>query len=554
MNHAHTVTAGRGFPRPLMAVMLLLALLPAASGEAVAQPAGTEAMAATGGPQFAPVVVDGRTLFFLRGITSYPAEQRAADVRDRIIAAARDAAVTPEQITLAETPQGTEIRAGATRLFVVFDVDSEIEGLDRTLLAQAYRTRIAQALTEFRIERSPETLLRNSGYALAATLIAALVLWIVLRFFRWLDRWMGGHVQQRLESLADKAHQFIRAQQAWALVTGFLRLIRILAVLLIVYFFLNTVLGLYPWTRPAAGLLLHLVVDPLASIGKGFIGAIPNLAFLVILWLVVRAILKAIKAFFLGIGDGRIRLEKFDPDWAMPTYKIVRFLVIAFALVIAYPYIPGSDSLAFKGISVFLGVLLSLGSSSFISNMIAGLAMTYRGAFKEGDLVQIGDATGRVEDIKLMTTRIRTVKNESVVIPNSNILNTNVVNLSFHARERGLILHTTVGIGYETPWRQVEAMLIEAATRTDGLKQEPSPFVLQRALGDFAVTYEINAFFDDPSRRLVLLNALHANILDVFNEYGIQIMTPAYEGDPEVPKVVPQDQWYTAPARPPEAT
>jgi small-conductance mechanosensitive channel len=175
--------------------------------------------------------------------------------------------------------------------------------------------------------------------------------------------------------------------------------------------------------------------------------------------------------------------------------------------------------------------------------------MTYRRAFKIGDRVKIGSHVGEVDRMRLLVTHLRTPKNEDVVVPNSEILGAEVINYSSLARERGLILHTTVGIGYDTPWRQVEAMLLESAARTPGLLRDPKPFVLQTQLGDFAITYEINVYTDTPHVMMALYTALHRNILDVFNEYGIQIMTPAYEGDPEQPKVVPKDQWYTAPAR-----
>jgi len=199
---------------------------------------------------------------------------------------------------------------------------------------------------------------------------------------------------------------------------------------------------------------------------------------------------------------------------------------------------------------VFLGIILSIGSSSVISNMIAGYTMTYRRAFKVGDRVRIGEVLGEVTEMRVMVTHVRSTKNEEVVIPNSTILQTHVINYSTLARQHGLILHTTVGIGYETPWRQVEAMLLLAAERTPGLRREPPPYVLQKGLGDFCVTYEINAYCDQPQLMLKLYTALHQNILDVFNEYGVQIMTPAYEGDPEQPKVVPREQWFAKPAPP----
>jgi small-conductance mechanosensitive channel len=220
--------------------------------------------------------------------------------------------------------------------------------------------------------------------------------------------------------------------------------------------------------------------------------------------------------------------------------------------VVAYPYIPGSSSEAFKGVSIFLGLVVSLGSSSVIANLMAGYTMIYRRAFKIGDRITVDNLTGDVIERRLMVTHLRTIKNEEIVVPNSTIINSNIINYSTLARSRGLILHTPVGIGYETPWRQVEAMLKLAAERTSGLVREPAPFVLQKSLGDFAITYELNAYCDNPHAMAQLYTAMHQNILDVFNEHGVQIMTPAYEGDPEKPKVVPKDQWYQAPATPAE--
>jgi small-conductance mechanosensitive channel len=215
-----------------------------------------------------------------------------------------------------------------------------------------------------------------------------------------------------------------------------------------------------------------------------------------------------------------------------------------------YPHVPGSESPAFKGISIFLGVLFSLGSSSAISNIIAGYTMTYRRAFKVGERIKVDDITGDVTDIRLLVTHLRTIKNEEIIIPNSKILNSDIVNYTTYARERGLILHTTVGIGYEVPWRQVEAMLMLAAERTPRILKDPKPFVLQKSLGDFAVTYELNVYIDDPHGMAQIYSELHKNVLDAFNEYGVQIMTPAYEGDPDQLKVVPKDQWFAAPAQP----
>jgi small-conductance mechanosensitive channel len=283
--------------------------------------------------------------------------------------------------------------------------------------------------------------------------------------------------------------------------------------------------------------------------GWGLVQLFPNLIFLAILFVVTRYVLMLIRLFFGAVESRMVQLGDFDPVWSKPTYRLVRIAVIILAVVVAYPYIPGSDSEAFKGVSLFVGVLISLGSTSLIGNIIAGYTMTYRRTFKIGDRVRIGDHIGYVQQSRLMATYLRTPKNEMVVVPNSKIINEEVVNYSTLARGRGLILHTTVNVGYDAPWRQVEAMLLEAAARTNGILRKPKPFVRQKVLGDFAVSYELNGYCDQPRAIGRLYSRLHQNILDLFNEYGIQIMTPAYESDPNNPKVVPPDRWYAAPAR-----
>jgi small-conductance mechanosensitive channel len=320
------------------------------------------------------------------------------------------------------------------------------------------------------------------------------------------------------------------------------------------YIYLHFVLSLYPWTRPLAARLLTIFLDPLQAMGMGLLESLPGIAFVAVLVILPRYFLKLARLYFESIDRGTITLARFDREWALPTYKIARLLIIAFALVVAYPYIPGSNSEAFKGVSIFLGVVFSLGSSSVIANMMAGYTMIYRRAFKVGDRISVDNLTGDVTETRLMVTHLRTVKNEEIVVPNSTIINSHVINYSTLAASRGLILHTTVGIGYETPWRQVEAMLLVAADRSSGLLKDPAPFVRQKSLGEFAVTYELNAYCNNPQAMGWLYTAMHQNVLDVFNEHGVQIMTPAYEGDPEKPKVVPKDQWYVSPAAPAQRT
>jgi len=545
MTLAKKVLIQRNIHQPLLCLTVLFGIF-SASVLAEQQAPPPELTSGT----VAPVIVDGNKLFRVRGISSYPATKRAAEIRQRIIALANDKSFSTAQLTVTnEETDRSIVMAGNGELFNVFDEDAALENSKREVLATIYRDIVADAITAYRADRSTERLVNNSLLAVAATVLFAILLWASSRLLKWLVEWAERNVHRVGRDLASKTFYIFHASQLWTLVAGLLRLLRTVTYLALIYFYLNAVLGLYPWTRPIARTLIRFIINPLESLWLGFVAALPNLIFLIILWLVMGFLLKLTRAIFRAIERGRIRMEGFESEWAMPTYKIVRILLIAFALVIAYPYIPGSDSLAFKGVSVFIGVLLSLGSSSYIANLLAGLSMTYRGTFREGDRIQVGDTIGVVDELKVMTTRIRTPKNEMVIIPNSKILTTDVTNFSQLAKTEGLLLHSSVGIGYDAPWRQVEAMLVEAADRTEGIEKEPRPFMLQTSLGDFAAHYQINAYCHDVSNLPRVYSDLHANIQDVFNENGVQIMSPAYVADPEAAKIVPPDRWYAEPAQ-----
>ena len=531
---------------------LLLVLIPAVA-LAAAAPGDEEAVAEVPSRNTAAVQIDGQVMVRIRGFAGHTAAERARSIQERIIELASDRGVPTDTLYLAETSRGSEIRAGSVVLLTITDADAALEEMGRRLLAEATLDVLKRTVDAWRVQRSPRLLLRHAGYAIAATIVLAVLVWLLLQGFRRLRALTRLQAGARVRSVRFGAFEVIRAEHLRAAAEAAVKLLFWFALLWIAYLYLEFVLPLFPWTRPISERLLALVIDPLTTLGLSFIGALPNLVFLFVLVLVVRYLLKLGRMFFLAIENRSLQFADFDPEWAIPTYKMLRIFIVAFSVVVAYPYIPGSDSAAFKGVSVLLGVIFSLGSSSVIGNIIAGYTMTYRRAFRNGDRIRVGDVTGEVVDSRVLVTTLRTTKNELVVVPNSEILSKSVVNYSTLARERGLLLHTTVGIGYETPWRQVKAMLSMAAERTEGLRREPAPFVLQTGLGDFCVTYELNAATDDASRLPALYSALHANILDVFNEYGVQIMTPAYEGDTPDPKLVRPGDWYAAPARPPEA-
>ncbi len=500
-----------------------------------------------------PVVLDGVALFKVRGVSSYPADERAAEITRRIEEIARNAAVPVAEIRVVEQPLGSEIMAGDATIMTVVDADARVEGLERRILANVYMANIVRAIISYRSDREPRALARNAAFSLAAIGAMLVLLYGLLRLYRLLDVKLTRYYRTRLDDLEVEGFKVLQAEQMWAALRGMLGGVHALLGLTCGFLVLQFSLAQFPPTRGAATGLLDVVVSPLVIIGSGLLATIPDLVFLAILVVITRFVLRTVKLFFSAVQQGTVKLSGFDADWGLPTYRIVRILVIAFALVVAFPYIPGSHSDAFKGISLFIGVIFSLGSSSFISNIIAGYAMTYRRAFSLGDWIKVGQDLGEVTSIRMQVTHMRSTKNEEIIVPNSTILSMNVLNYSRLAKTSGLILHTTVGIGYETPWRQVEAMLLMAAKRTPRVKQNPAPFVLQTLLGDFAVTYELNVYCDDPSAMKRIYTDLHRHILDVFNEYGVAIMTPAYESDSQQPKLVPPEHWYAAPAQPPDA-
>ena len=493
----------------------------------------------------APVNVDGYELFHVRGVSSYPAISRARTIESRITKVASDSRIHVDSIKMLPFEDRIMIVADQQLIINVYQEDADMETASKEVLANLVLSKIKESIRRYRYERTPAFLNANMRKALIASGILFLSLGIFIFIFRKLNLWFKSRIKSKIDRLENVSFKLIQSEQLLAILHFLYRVVRLVIVLFITLFFVDYILGLFPRTRQMARYIFDLLVSPLEKMALSFVEALPSLVFLLIIFVLTQYIIKLIRLFFHGIDLGEIRISNFDAEWAMPTFRIIKLLVIIFALVIAYPYIPSSSSNAFQGISVFLGVLFSLGSSSFIANIIAGYSMTYRRAFKKGDRIQVDDFMGFVLEQTLMVTRLRSVKNEEIIIPNSTLLNSNIKNYTQAAKERGIILHTSVGIGYETPWRLVEAMLLEAVARTNGLLKDPPPYVLHKGLGDFAVTYEINAYCDDPVNMYFMYTDLHRNILDVFNENNIQIMTPAYEGDPEVPKVVPKDQWNT---------
>jgi small-conductance mechanosensitive channel len=534
-----------------LAVLLILLGPPSAraQGDEDIVSAAPVASTVTGGPaETAPVTLDGFELFRIRGTSARPAAERARLIANQIRKAAADPAVDPDALTILESETSTDVMAGNRVLIQVVDADAAVEGLRRAIIAAVFHERIAKAIRDYRHDREPTTLRANAIYTVLTLIALVLGLLVLHAVRRALDRLISRRFRTQIETVEKRSFDLLDADQIVAITHRLARALVWVTAATMIVFWATTVLSLFPWTRPVGNRALALLLAPLATMGQAILGYLPDLAFLAVLFVVVRWLLGLVRVFFDSLRVERIRLRSFDPEWAVPTLRIVRLGIIVLAIVVAYPYIPGSGSEAFRGVSILLGVLVSIGSSSVVSNMIAGYSLIYRRTFKIGDRVKIGDVVGDVIDMRLQVTHLRSPKKEEIVVPNSHILGSNVVNYTTYARRGGVLLHTTLGIGYEVPWRQVEAMLCLAAERTEGLLKQPAPFVLIRALNSFDVTYELNVLCGEAQAMARRYAELHRNILDVFNENGVQIMTPAYESDPSDAKIVAKEDWHKAPA------
>jgi small-conductance mechanosensitive channel len=524
-------------------VILLASLLaglpltarPASGGEVT--PGATQSAASSTAPQDpeadrdrpAAVELGGVPVVWITaGAGPYSTDFRADRISQRLKGIVRDRTIPDPTVVITEADNSSELRVGPRLLMVITQQDARSLGGARPTIAQYYARELESAIRAERLRYAPATLVRSCIYTVIATLVLCLVVWVIQRVVRWIR----GHIERRRASHAGSLHvleaEILAPGLLGRAVDRSLRAVRLILILVSIDLYLLYVLGLFPWTRGVSFKLLDYVLSPIRLAAAAFVGYLPNLLFLIVIGAIIYSAIRLVGLFFQRVHQGRVSLANFPAEWADPTNKIVRVLLIAFGLVVAFPYLPASQSPAFAGVSLFVGVLFSLSSSSALSNMIAGIVLTYTGAFRVGDRVKLGDAFGDIIEMSLLATRVRTIKNEDITIPNSLVLGGPVMNYSRAAKTLGLILHTSVTIGYDAPWRKIHELLIEAALATPGVLSEPRPFVWQTALNDFYVTYEINAYTRTPRDMIDIYAALHGRIQDAFYAAGVEIMSPHY--------------------------
>jgi small-conductance mechanosensitive channel len=475
------------------------------------------------------VQLDGETIIWITApIGPYSPALRADRINRRLREIVRDRTLPNPSVTVTEADGSSELRVGRRLVMVITAPDARSLGTARPVLAQEYARELEAAIRADRARYAPGALMRSATYGLLATAGLAGVVWLIGRVMGRVRRGIKRVLLTRARSLHMQRPDIASAGRIGRAVQNLARALHVLLILLAANVYLTYVLGLFPWTRGVSHTLLDYAGTPIRSIGIAFVHYLPKLLFLVVIAAIVYAAIRLVGLFFRLIAQGRITFANFPADWAVPTNKIVRALLCAFGVVVAFPYLPASDSPAFAGVSVFMGVLISLASSSALSNMMAGIVLTYTSAFRLGDRVKLGESFGDIVETSLLATHIRTIKNEDITVPNSLVLAGAVVNYSRGAAKGGLILHTSVTIGYDAPWRQIHELLIAAALETPGILADPRPFVWQTALNDFYVTYEINAYTAVPRDMIDIYAALHARIQDAFFQAGVEIMSPHY--------------------------
>jgi small-conductance mechanosensitive channel len=472
------------------------------------------------------------TLFLVYAkIVSYSPQERVKSINKRINQVYQDPFFKPDSLRLMETEIGTEIDyKNHLVITIVTKVDGLIVNKDNKQLAGEYLKLIRTAILKQKDANSLTSWLKRIGFVLLIFVGLSVIIFLINKAFRWINNKLTQNREKFLNGLTINKIKIFTAEHFEKFVLRLTSFVRFIVIILVVYLSLPLLFSIFPDTKMWTATLLQWILSPAGKALQGFIGFLPNLFSILVIVFIFRYAIRGIKYFVDLIDKGQIQLSGFHSDWAHPTFRILKFLLYAFMLILIFPYLPGSSSPAFQGVSVFVGVLFSLGSSSAIANMVAGMVITYMRPFKVGDRVKIGDITGDVVEKTTLVTRIRTIKNEDVTVPNSTVLLSSTTNYSTNTRvpESGLIIHTTVTIGYDVPWKDMHKALIEAALRTDLILKKPEPFVLQTSLDDFYVSYQINAYTREANRQALIYSQLHQNIQDCCNEAGIEIMSPHY--------------------------
>lgn len=475
----------------------------------------------------AAVVVDGDTLFtiYARKGGMLP-EARVEDISEKILKLGKSLTLFVDSVFVFEGEYTTDIMANETVIMSVSETDGLWQNKTRQELANEYAVIIQKKLVQLHEEYGLQQKLKNMLFVLLIVLVQVLLIWLTNWFYR---RWRFRLLRKLLKStrpLSVKGYEVLTMHRQGVLFVIMLKTLRFLIILTQLLISIPVLFSLFPQTKSLIYKLFSYIWNPITDIFSAVVGFLPNLFKIIIIILCFRYLVKGLHYLSDEVKSGNLKINGFYPDWAMPTYLILRVLCYSFMVVMIWPLLPSSQSEVFQGVSVFIGVIVSLGSSSIIGNVMAGMVMTYMRPFHIGDFIRYGETEGFVIEKTMLVTRIRTRKNEVITIPNSNLMSSQTSNFTFAAHNYGVIVHTKVTIGYDMKWTLIRDLLMEAAHNTPHIVKKPEPFVRITALDDFYVEYEINAYTHRPEALSEIYSTLHQNILDSFHTNGVEIMSP----------------------------
>lgn len=494
--------------------------------------------------QGAPLVIEGDTLFtiYARKGGMLP-EARVALMRSRILEVGKRLSMFVDSIYVFDSEESTDVMAGENVILSVTDLDALWNNTERVALAETYRNAISQKVNQLHETYGMKQKLQGIGWVVL--IVAAevlLIMGIVWLFRRWKFR-ITLKLLRSIKSVSIKNYPLLDTHRLGISIIFVFNLLRLLVILLAILVGVPLMFSVFPETKTFTYTVFGFIWNPLSDILTSIVAYLPKLFKIVVIILCFHYLLRLVRYFANEIANGRLRINGFYADWAMPTHTILRVLLYSFMLVMIWPLLPNSDSEIFQGVSVFIAAIVSLGSTSVVGNIMAGLVMTYMRPFRIGDIIRFGDTEGEVVEKNMLVTRIRTRKNELVTIPNSNMMSSQTSNFTFSAQRFGIIVHTKVTIGYDEPHEKIEALLLEAADKTDGIRKHPKPFVRITTLDDFYVEYEINGNTERAKSLSAVYSNLHQNILDTLHGAGVEIMSPHIEAQrSDLPVQIPKTQ------------
>lgn len=479
--------------------------------------------------KIAPVIFDNDTLFLIRySPKEYPVEYRAQQISNRLEDLTKNYDNSTDSIYLKKEKEFISIMYNDEVAFIITKNDARTNDLSMKALAEMQILKFKNALKEeSKYDLSTKEWLIRIGYFILSLIVLILAIKLINWLFGKLMVYLSKFEKRFLKNKKNIFKYFIpkNTQNIFVFMANVARLLTILFILLT---YLPFMFSFFPWTEDLVHKFYGYLARPIKFVFFGFVDFLPNLIFILVIIFVTRYVIRVLRDIVDDIEAEKFIIQGFPKDWASTTQKIIGLLIWAFALVLIYPHLPGSTSPAFRGVSIFIGALVSFGSTSAVANIVAGVVITYMRPYQIGDRVRIQDTVGDVVEKTLLVTRIRTIKNEDVTIPNANIIINHLVNYSANVEKNGLLLHTSITIGYDVSWELVEKLLIEAALNSIHIEPEPKPFVLQTSLDDNYVSYEINAYSKEAKKMALIYSDIHKNILDVFNKEGVEILSPQY--------------------------